>query len=43
MQTFSSHVDGYYDASDQMVDYLRRRAEAHFRRQEQAASIIKRT
>jgi len=35
MQTFSSHVDGYHDVSDQMVDYLRRRAEVHFRRQEQ--------
>ena len=34
MQTFSSHVDGYHDVSDQLVDYLRRRAEEHFRRQE---------
>ncbi len=34
MQTFGPHVDGYYDVSDQMIDDLRRRAEAHFRRQE---------
>ena len=34
MQTVSSNVNGYYDVSDQMIDNLRRRAEAHFRRQE---------
>ena len=34
MKSFSSHVNGYYDVSDQMVDDLRRRAESHFRRQE---------
>ena len=34
MQTFVPNVNGYYDVSDQMIDNLRRRAEAHFRRQE---------
>ena len=34
MRTFGPNVNGYYDASYQMVDNLRRRAEAHFRRQE---------
>ena len=34
MQTLGPNVNGYYDVSDQMIDDLRRRAEAHFRRQE---------
>ena len=34
MRTLSPNVNGYYDVSDQMIDDLRRRAEAHFRRQE---------
>jgi len=34
MIPFTSHVDGYYDVSDQMIDDLRRRAEAHFRRRQ---------
>ncbi len=34
MRTISPNVNGYYDVSDQMIDNLRRRAEAHFRRQE---------
>lgn len=34
MRTFSPNVNGFYDVSDQMIDNLRRRAEAHFRRQE---------
>jgi dienelactone hydrolase len=34
MRTFGANVNGYYDVSYQMVDNLRRRAEAHFRRQE---------
>ena len=34
MRTFGPNVNGYYDVSYQMVDNLRRRAEAHFRRQE---------
>ena len=34
MLPFSSHVDGYYDASDQLAHDLRRRAESHFHRQE---------
>ncbi|NPV07645.1 MAG: prolyl oligopeptidase family serine peptidase [Anaerolineae bacterium] len=40
MRAFSSHVDGYYDVSDQMIDDLRRRAEAHFRRQEREREAI---
>ncbi|NLT41717.1 MAG: prolyl oligopeptidase family serine peptidase [Anaerolineae bacterium] len=40
MRTFTSHVNGYYDVSDQMADDLRRRAEAHFRRQEQERAAI---
>ena len=28
MQTFSSHVNGYYDVADQLPDLLRRAAEA---------------
>lgn len=34
MRTFGPNANGYYDVSDQMIDNLRRRAEAHFRRQE---------
>ena len=34
MRTFEPNVNGYYDVSDQMMDNLRRRAEAHFRRWE---------
>ena len=34
MRTFGPNVNGFHDASDQMIDNLRRRAEAHFRRQE---------
>ena len=34
MRTFGSNVNGFHDVSDQMIDNLRRRAEAHFRRQE---------
>ncbi|MBI2194059.1 MAG: prolyl oligopeptidase family serine peptidase [Planctomycetes bacterium] len=34
MLTFSPFVDGYYDTADQVAHDLRRRAEAHFRRQE---------
>ncbi len=34
MRTFSPNVNGFHDVSDQMIDNLRRRAEAHFRRQE---------
>lgn len=34
MRTLGPNVNGYYDVSDQMIDDLRRRAEAHFRRQE---------
>ena len=34
MRTFGPNVNGFHDVSDQMIDYLRRRAEAHFRRQE---------
>ena len=33
MRTIGSNVNGYHDVSDQMIDNLRRRAEAHFRRQ----------
>ncbi|MGI6207643.1 MAG: alpha/beta hydrolase family protein [Anaerolineae bacterium] len=40
MRTFSTHVDGYYDVPDQMIDDLRRRAEAHFRRQEEERAAI---
>ncbi|OGG50552.1 MAG: hypothetical protein A3F84_13635 [Candidatus Handelsmanbacteria bacterium RIFCSPLOWO2_12_FULL_64_10] len=40
MLPFSSHVNGYYDASDQVVHDLRRRAEAHFRRQEAERAAI---
>ncbi|MFB3040681.1 MAG: prolyl oligopeptidase family serine peptidase, partial [Candidatus Poribacteria bacterium] len=41
MQPFRSHVNGYYDASGQMVDELRRRAESHFRRQEAEKAGLK--
>ncbi|MGD0089085.1 MAG: acetylxylan esterase [Planctomycetota bacterium] len=41
MQTFSSHVDGYYDVSDQMIDHLRRRAERCFRRREAERAALK--
>ena len=34
MLTFESHIDGYYDVADQMIDHLRRRAERCFRRRE---------
>ena len=34
MRPFGANVNGYHDVSDQMIDNLRRRAEAHFRRQE---------
>ena len=34
MRTFGANVNGFHDVSDQMIDNLRRRAEAHFRRQE---------
>lgn len=34
MRTLAPNVNGYHDVSDQMIDDLRRRAEAHFRRQE---------
>ena len=34
MRTFGPNVNGFHDVSDQMIDNLRRRAEAHFRRQE---------
>ena len=34
MRTFGPNVNNYHDVSDQMIDNLRRRAEAHFRRQE---------
>jgi dienelactone hydrolase len=33
MQTFSSHVDGYYDVADQIADWLRREAEAALEQQ----------
>ena len=34
MRTFGPNVNGFHDVSDQMIDNLRRRAEAHFCRQE---------
>ena len=34
MRTFNPNVNGFHDVSDQMIDNLRRRAEAHFQRQE---------
>ena len=34
MRTFGPNVNNYHDVSDQMIDNLRRRAEAHFRWQE---------
>lgn len=34
MRTFGPNVNGFHDVSDQMIDNLRRQAEAHFRRQE---------
>ena len=34
MRPFGPNVNSYHDVSDQMIDNLRRRAEAHFRRQE---------
>jgi cephalosporin-C deacetylase-like acetyl esterase len=40
MLTFGSHVDGFYDVSDQMVDDLRRRAEAQFRRREREREAL---
>ena len=39
MLTFSSHVDGYYDVSDQLIDYLRRRAEKCFEEQERRRKV----
>lgn len=41
MRTFGSHIDGYYDVADQMVDYLRRRAERCFRRREAERAAVK--
>ena len=41
MLPFSSHVNGYHDASDQVVHDLRRRAEAHFRQQEAERAALK--
>src|SRR3954447_26417570 len=40
MLTFGSHVDGYYDVSDQMIHDLRRRAEACLRAQAEAKARI---
>jgi dienelactone hydrolase len=34
MRTFASHIDGYYDVADQMIDHLRRRAERCFRKRD---------
>ena len=34
MRTFGANVNGFHDVSDQIIDNLRRQAEAHFRRQE---------
>jgi len=41
MLTFDSHVDGYYDVADQMIDNLRWRAERCFRRREAERAAIK--
>ncbi|MCY3024669.1 MAG: hypothetical protein NTW87_37330 [Planctomycetota bacterium] len=41
MLTFSSHVDGYHDVADQMIDHLRRRAERCFRRREAERAAVK--
>ena len=40
MLPFGSHVDGYYDVSDQMIHDLRRRADEAFRRREQERRSI---
>jgi dienelactone hydrolase len=40
MVRFGSHVDGYHDVADQMARDLRRRADAHFRRQEREKAAI---
>ncbi|MHB0878758.1 MAG: alpha/beta hydrolase family protein [Anaerolineae bacterium] len=40
MRKFTSHLDGYFDVSDQMAHDLRRRAEVHFRRQEGERAAI---
>ena len=40
MRTFGANVNGFHDVSDQMIDNLRRRAEAHFRRQEAAKAEL---
>ena len=40
MIVFGPHIDGYHDVADQMADNLRRRAEAHFRRQERERAQI---
>jgi cephalosporin-C deacetylase-like acetyl esterase len=41
MQTFGSHVDGYHDVADQMIDHLRRRAERCFRKRDAEREAIK--
>ncbi len=41
MIPFTSHVNGYYDISDQVAHDLRRRAEAHFRRQAQEKAAFR--
>jgi cephalosporin-C deacetylase-like acetyl esterase len=40
MLTFSSHIDGYHDVANQMIDHLRRRAERCFRRREAERAAI---
>jgi len=39
MLTFGSHVDGYYDVSDQMIDDLARRAEKSFEEKERERKL----
>ncbi|MCZ7649237.1 MAG: acetylxylan esterase [Planctomycetota bacterium] len=40
MLTFGPRVDGYYDVEDQLIHYLRRRAEAAFRRREREREAL---
>ena len=40
MIRFGPHIDGYQDCANQFADDLRRRAEAHFRRQERERAQI---
>jgi len=41
MLTFGSHIDGYHDVANQMIDNLRRRAERCFRRREAHRAAVK--